>query len=162
MDGMKAKPYNFTLSFVRALEKDTNNVVMGYLFLNDKGSFIYDFAGQPTCPIEINPYTVCRNSGIKDKNKKFVFEYDLLKLSNYFGQDEEYGFLVWDEFYGKWKIRRFTEFSGSCDVEKFSIEAVGNIVLYDKDAEIIYKQDKAEKEREIIIDRSYCPSCFKK
>lgn len=152
------KSYDSDLSLVKAKCLKTDEVVCGYYYKDNNSHRVRNSAGV----FEVNPYAISRNSGIKDKKGKFIFEYDLLKISNYFNQDEEYGFLVWEDFYKTWKIRRFTEFSGSCDVSKFKVEAVGNIVLCDADAEIIYKQDEAEKEREVIIDTSYCPSCFKK
>lgn len=155
------KPYNSALSFVRALETDTNNIVTGYYFVNDKGKFIYDFAQNPSCPIEVNPYTICRNSGIKDKNQKFVFEYDLLKLTHGI-KSSCYGFLTWDEFYKSWKIRRRTDRTAYNNLEDWTIEVVGNIVLCDDDAEILYKQER-EEVKETFIDASYyCPSQFKK
>ncbi|MEE0968362.1 MAG: YopX family protein [Clostridia bacterium] len=156
-----AKPYNSTLSFVRALEADTNNVVMGYYFVNDAGKFIYDFAQATTLPIKINPYTVCRNSGIKDKNEKFVFEYDLLKLTHGM-KNTRYGFLVWDEFYKSWKIRCRTDRTAYNNFEDWIIEVIGNIVLYNQDAEIIYKQEKQDDSKESFIDNSYCSSKFRR
>lgn len=155
------KPYNSTLSLVRALEVNTNKVVMGYYFVNDKGKFIYDFAQETTLPILINPYTVCRNSGIKDKNEKFIFEYDLLKLTHGM-KNPRYGFIVWDEFYKSWKIRCRTDRTAYQNLDNWTIESVGNIVLYDRDAEIIYKQEKEEDRQESFIDNSYCPNKFKK
>lgn len=161
MNGNIAIPYNSTLSLVCALEADTNKVVMGFYFINDKGKFIYDFAQETTTPIEVNSYTICRNSGIKDKNSKFVFEYDLLKLTHGM-KSTRYGFLVWDEFYKSWKIRCRTDRTAYQNLEDWTIEAVGNIVLYDQDAEILYNQEKAEDGEGGFIDNSYCPSKFRK
>lgn len=162
----RIKPYDGDLSLVKALISENDKLIIGhYSQVKDPNSEkTLHYVKEPTNPnfYEVNPYAICRNSGIKDKDGKFIFEYDLLKISNYFNQDEQYGFLVWEDFYKAWKIRRFTEFGGTCDVSKFKVETVGNILLCDADAEIIYKQDKAEKEREAIIDTSYCPSCFKK
>lgn len=152
------KSYDSDLSLVKAKCLKTDEAVCGYYYKDNNSHRVRNSAGV----FEVNPYTISRNSGIKDINGNYIFEYDLLKLSNYFNQDEQYGYLVWEEFYKSWKIRRFTEFGGTCDVSKFKVEVVGNISLCDADAEIIYKQDKKEKEREVIIDTSYCPSCFKK
>lgn len=156
-----SEPYNSSLSLVRALELETNSVVMGFYFINDNGKFIYDFSQKSDFPIEVNPYTICRNSGIKDRCGKFVFEYDLLKLTHGMKQTC-YGFLVWDEFYKSWKIRRRTDRTSYNNIDDWNIETVGNILLNDSDLEIIYKQEKEEDAKETFIDASYCPSCFKK
>lgn len=148
------KTYDSSFSLVKALDLN-DNIVCGFYFIADNGKYIHDFAQESTSPIKINPYTVCRNSGIKDKNGAFVFEYDLLKLKHGLLPDS-YGYLVWEESYKSWKIRQFTEFGGHIDVNKYNIEVVGNIILNDKDAEIIYKQDKAERDREVFFDTSDC------
>lgn len=160
MNGNKSKPYDSILSLVKALDVDYDKQVTGYFKANHK-YFVFDIFADIPHDVEINPYTVCRNSGIKDKNGKFVFEYDLLKLTH--GMKSScYGFLVWDEFYKSWKIRRRTDRTAYCNLDDWTIESVGNIVLNDSDAEIIYKQEKAEDARESFVDNSYCPSKFKK
>ena len=73
-----------------------------------------------------------------------------------------YGFIVWDEFYKSWKIRRRTDRTAYNNLEDWSIEAVGNIVLDNANAEIIYNQEREEDSQEAFIDNSYCPSKFKK
>lgn len=159
MNGMKAEPFNAEYMLVKALKAEVDEQVCGFYYFDIEANThtimtqLGDFLA--------NPYTICRNSGIKDKKDNYIFEYDLLKLTHGL-LPECYGFLVWEEEYKAWKIRQFTEFGGCIDVNKYIIESVGNIILNDADAEIIYKQDKEEKEREVTIDTSYCPSCFKK
>ena len=109
----------------------------------------------------INPYTICRNSCITDKNGMYVYEYDLLKLTH--GMKSScFGFLVWDEFYKAWKIRRRTDRTAYYNVYEWTIEVVGNVILNEADAEIIYNQEREEDSKETFIDNSYCPSKFKK
>ena len=109
----------------------------------------------------IKPNTICRNSCIKDKNDIYVYEYDLLKLTH--GMKTScYGFLVWDEFYKSWKIRRRTDRTAYNNLDDWTIEVVGNIVLNDADLHIIINQEKEEDTKETFIDTSYCPSKFRR
>ena len=164
MKGFTSKPYNSCLSLVKALTVESEAVIVGhYSQVKDPNSdSAIHYVKEPADAdfYEVNPYTICRNSGIKDKNGSFVFEYDLLKIKTAF--EEAYGFLIWEDAYKAWKIRQFTEYGGCSDVSKYQIEVIGNIVLSASDAEVIYKQDEAERERKIFIDNSYCPSKFKK
>ena len=144
------------LLLVKALELQNNVLVEGF-YIGYNGHAIHD----GYIFIDINPYTVCRNSGIKDKNGNFVFEYDLLKLTHGL-KGSCYGFLVWDGNYKSWKIRRRTDRTAYNNLDDWTIEVVGNIVLIDTDAEIIYKQEKEEDGNESFIDNSYCPSKFKR
>ena len=73
-----------------------------------------------------------------------------------------YGYLVWDGFYKSWKIRRRTDRTAYNNLDEWTIEVVGNIVLCDEDAEVIYKQEREEDKKETFIDNSYCPSKFRK
>lgn len=157
---INSAPYNSNLSLVKALDVDTGKPVCGFYSLKDKGCFIHNFF-DPYSEIQINPYTVCRNSGIKDKNGKFVFENDLLKLTHSL-KSTVYGYLVWDEFYRSWKIRRRTDITAYINIDEFVIESIGNIVLSDDDLSVILEQEKEEDSQGTFIDNSYCPSKFKK
>ena len=157
---INSAPYNSNLSLVKALDVDTGKPVCGFYSLKDKGCFIHNFS-DPYSEIQINPYTVCRNSGIKDKNGKFVFENDLLKLTHSL-KSTVYGYLVWDEFYRSWKIRRRTDITAYINIDEFVIESIGNIVLSDDDLSVILEQEKEEDSQGTFIDNSYCPSKFKK
>lgn len=152
------KSFDSDLLLVKAKCLKTDEVVCGYYYKDNNSHRVRNSTGV----FEVNPYAISRNSGIKDINGNYIFEYDLLKIANYYNQDEQYGYLVWEEFYKTWKIRRYTEFSSNSDVSKFKVEVVGNVLLCDADAEKIFEQDKIERERTVVYDRSYCPSCFKK
>ena len=152
----ESKPYDSSLSLIRALDLK-GTATEGYYAKKNGRHVILSHTGY----IDINPYTVCRNSGIKDKNGNRVFEYDLLKLTH--GMKEScYGFIVWDEFYKSWKIRRRTDRTAYNNIDDWAIEAVGNILLHDADADVIYRQEKAEDAEETFIDTSYCSSRFKR
>jgi hypothetical protein len=156
---MISKPYDSNLSLVKALDLQDKEVCGYYLVYEDK--HLVKDASRHCDVVRVNPYTICRNSGIKDKNGVFVYEYDLLKLTHGL-KETTFGYLEWSEDYRAWKIRQFTEFGGCIDTDKYTVEVVGNIALYDDDAQVIYRQDEAERNRQVVIDNSYCPSKFKR
>jgi len=154
------KPYDSGLSLVKALDVDCEKQVTGYYKAYYK-SLVFDIFADIPHDVQVNPYTICRNSGIKDKNGAFVFEYDLLKLTHGL-KGSCYGFLAWNEDCKAWQIRRRTDRTAYQNLNEWTIEAVGNIILNDADAEIIYNQEKEEDRKETFIDGSYCPSKFRR
>jgi hypothetical protein len=155
-----AYPYESELSLVKALSM-SDREICGYYLKFPKSHCVFRVNGISVGIFDVNPYTICRNSGIKDRKGKYIYEYDLLKLKHGLLPDS-YGYLVWEENYKAWKIRQFISYGGHIDVNKYTVEVVGNIILNDDDAQIIFKQDEQEQQREVCIDNSYCPSCFKK
>ncbi len=151
---MKAEPFNYDLQLVKAITTgfDEDTVVTGYYHCrhdpeNESKYIPYVNPKDDDLFYEVNPYTVCRNSGIKDIKGNYIYEYDLLKL-NHGLKRSSYGYLVWEEFYKAWKIRQYTEYGGVSDVSDYRIEVVGNIILNNYDAKIIFKQDKEAKEKD--------------
>lgn len=157
------KPLHIAKLYVKALPLDENkrDIVIGccdWSYISEEYT-VRDYKTKKN--VIINPYTICRNSCITDKNGMYVYEYDLLKLTH--GMKSScYGFLVWDDFYKEWKIRRRTDRTAYNNLKDWTIEVVGNIILNDADAKIIYNQEKEEDAKETFIDNSYCPSKFKK
>lgn len=157
------KPLHIAKLYVKALPLDErhNGIVIGVC---DWSYITEDYTVRDARSKKnfiVNPYTICRNSCIEDKNGQYVYEYDLLKLTHGL-KPSCYGFLVWDEFYKSWKIRRRTDRSAYINLEEWTIEVVGNIVLNNDDLAVILNQEKTEDEKETFIDGSYCPSKFKK
>lgn len=151
------EPLHIAKLYVKALPLDENkkDVVIGacdWSYISNQYT-VRDSRTKQN--IIVNPYTICRNSCITDKNGRYIYEYDLLKLKRS-GFADCYGYLVWEEFYKAWKIRKFTEYGGASDVGSYTVEVVGNVILNDADAEIIYKQDEEELKREGYIDTSDC------
>ena len=160
MGRLEVSPFSFELMIVKALDL-CENLVCGFYNYDPLKDGVENIVVTPFGDFTVNPKTICRNSGIKDKNGHYVHEYDLLKITHGI-KPFFYGFIVWDEFYKSWKIRRRTDRTSYCNVDDWTIEVVGNVVLNDEDAEIIYNQEKEEDEKEAFIDNSYCPSKFRR
>lgn len=146
---------------VRALSMHTEREIKGWVYyvIENDDYVVRDLEGRKC--ITVNPSTICRNSCIRDKSGVYVYEYDLLKLKHGLLPDC-YGYLVWDEFYKSWKIRRRTDRTAYNNLDEWTIEVVGNIVLNNHDLAVILDQEKTEDAKETFIDGSYCPSKFKK
>lgn len=166
MNGMKAEAFNSDYMLVKAetIGFDKDEILCGFYSVrrNEKGQEI-PYIKEPTKDElwEINPYTVCRNTGAKDKNGDYIFEYDLILYKDRY-QKERYGFVVWDEFYKSWRIHSSFIYGSSmniCDVS--NIKVLGNVIFYKCDVEKIEIQDKHINDTK-LNDNSYCPSKFRK
>lgn len=142
---MISKPFESETMLVKAMlngyaeEGKQEAIVKGFISEVNEVLYITEIGDDKHW--EINPYAVARNSCIKDSYGNYIFEYDLLELTDLNGKTE-YGYLEWDDFYNSWGIRRSTEYSGYSDIKKFSkIKAVGNIILNDDDAQKMFDQD---------------------
>jgi hypothetical protein len=145
--------------YVKALTNDIGNVINGVLdtFLDDY--VVRDETNHKN--YTVSALTICKNSGLKDWRGKYVYEYDLLKLEKN-GSNIGYGYLVWNDFYGRWLIRRYATYSGTLEPHTVKYTVCGNVLHNFEDAQKIYAQDEEEDKRNVVIDNSYCPSCFKK
>lgn len=143
---MSVKPFDSKTMLVKAMlngyakEGEQEAIVIG--FINCVNGILYISEPGTEKHYEINPYAVARNSCIKDSYGNYIFEYDLLELTDSNGKTE-YGYLEWSNFYNSWGVRRSTEYSGYSDIKIFSkIKAVGNIILNDDDAQKMFDQDE--------------------
>lgn len=75
--------------------------------------------------IPVDPKTVCVYIGLKDKNKKKIFENDILRLAN-----GAYLRVSWHTFKASWVISKkgwmYNHFFGEA-VEPENVEVVGNV-----------------------------------
>ena len=79
---------------------------------------------------EINPYTLCRNTGIK-KNGTYLYENDLVEYSTAF--DKGMAIVEFDELRCRYMLRTNLDYSARSDIEKFTIKVIGNVILSDDD-----------------------------
>lgn len=98
---------------------------------------------------EINPYTLCRNTGIKVKND-YLYEFDLVLYSNGLSKSE-LGCVSFDDLQKSYVLRTSLNYSSYKELRLFNLEIAGNIVLNNDD----YKrmQDYSDKR-----DNDYSPN----
>lgn len=146
------------------VQDDTDPIVKGFYCIDNHGRhFIFDddFKGYET-----NPYTLCRNTGIKTKDGDYLYENDVVKFNIPLSNSTGYGYIDFDEFYQEYIVRTGIEQKGTRRFKDCSnIKITGkNIVLCDDDFDWFSKQETAEyeKSKANVIDNSYCPSKFRR
>lgn len=95
---MSVKPFDSKIMLVKAMlngyakEGEQEAIVMG--FINCVNGILYISEPGTDKHYEINPYSVSRNSCIKDSAGNYIFEYDLLELTQPNGNGKtEFGYL---------------------------------------------------------------------
>lgn len=78
----------------------------------------------------INPYTLCRNTGIK-KNGTYLYENDLVEYSTAF--DKGLAIIEFDEMRCRYMLRFNLDYSSRGDIDRYNITVVGNVTLNDDD-----------------------------
>jgi hypothetical protein len=116
----------------------------------------------------INPYTICRNTGIKinngDNEEEYLYEYDLIEFKEGFNQNKLYGYVFFDEdkyhkTYGSYAVKTSNEYptiKSLFDCRDFKV--VGNVILNEEDIKVIDRQDNRLLNQNPIIDTSDCRS----
>ena len=125
------------------VNKEPFNTVCGYYYCGEM-DIIIDGCGIKHA---INPYSLCRNTGIKINNT-YLYEFDLIEygggLSN-----PEMGFIEWDSFNNSYGIRSSLNYTGRRKLKGNKITIIGNIALNDDDYEKMQvysvKQDESYK-----------------
>ena len=156
--------FDSSLYLVKALELEYDRVVIGYYKANYR-HFVFDVFADIPHDVEINPYTLCRNTGIKIGDS-YLYENDIVSYYEPMRDKKQYGFIDFDDFYKCYIVRtgietRATRLLKDC----VKIESTGrNISLNDEDLKwfVEWEQEEWEKSKSYVIDNSYCPSCFKK
>jgi len=76
---------------------------------------------------EINPYTICRNTGIKLKDE-YLYEFDLVQYKNGLSS-VSLGYIDWDDFKKSYVIRTSLNYSSCVEIRNYDLEVVGNVIL---------------------------------
>lgn len=103
---------------------------------------------------EINPYSLCRNTGIK-KNGKYLYENDLVEYSTAF--DKGMAMVEFDELRCRYMLRTNLDYSARADIEKYTIKVIGNVSLNNDDMELF-----AEYSKEKQYTKDVQPECRSK
>ena len=122
----------------------------GYYYGGDGGNSINDGWGF----IDINPYTICRNTGIK-KNETYFFENDLVEYSTTF--DKGLAIIEFDEMRCRYMLRFNLDYSSRGDIDRYNIKVVGNVTLSDYDMKRF-----AEYSKNQIFIKDVEPECRSK
>ena len=157
--------FNTELYKVKAvfLQDETEPIITGYYYQDkNRREFIIadDFKHY-----EINPYTLCRNTGIK-AGDTYLYEYDIVSYFEPMRDKKQYGFIDIDNFYKYIVVRtgiecRATRLLRDCSKLEY---ANRNIVLSEDDYNWFAEWEKSEfeKSKSYVIDNSYCPSKFRR
>ena len=90
--------------------------------------FTINEAEKSSQPYNVDPETVCRCTGLTDKNGRKIFEGDIVKHFIYPGDEERYvlGYIKWDSKHYRF-IRQGTDQIQYIITEKCIYEVIGNI-----------------------------------
>ena len=83
----------------------------------------------------INPYTICRNTGIKinDDDVDYLYEHDLCEIKE--GLNIKLGYILWHVYYRCWSVQMNFNYTSYNPIERVQIvRVVGNLTLSDDDA----------------------------
>ena len=108
---------------------DDKTIIAGYYCKNKHGShLITDNAESYT---KVNPYTICRSTGAKDKDGTYIYENDLCDTSCFTGNGM--GIIVFSETSRRYMIQSNINWGGKRELNSTAIKVIGNIVLCDED-----------------------------
>ncbi len=145
------------------LQDETESTITGFYYRDKHGrEFII---GDDFKHYETNPYTLCKNTGIKI-NDSFLYENDIVSYCEPMGDKKRYGFIDFDDFYKCYVVRTGIEARAVRLLRDCAkIQHTGrNIVLDEGDYNWFAEWEKREweKSKAHVIDNSYCPSNFKR
>lgn len=142
---------------------ETELTITGFYYEDERGR--HYIIGDDFKHYETNPYTVCKNTGIKI-NDSFLYENDIVSYFEPLRDEKRYGFIDFDDYYKCYVVRTGIETRATRMLKDCAkIDHTGrNIALNDNDFNWFAEWEKQEweKSQSYKIDNSYCPSKFKR
>lgn len=150
----KRSKYIPEIYMVKAILMDCDETVI-HGFLKDNGNDVeINVDGMIH---KINPYTICRNTGIM-ADGQWLYEFDLVELEHPY-DGKELGIIEFDTWDNSWKVRRSMNFTSKVELRKFSkIKTIGNVNLskidFQRMIEYSNEKDKNYKPQPTVECRS--------
>lgn len=116
---------------------------------------------------EVNPFTLCRNTGIELRGSSYMpYEYDLMQYNEPMSNKSQFGYLHFNQLVKGWVLTVNSETNQYRTLDKCCnlLYTGRNVLTSDEDMKwfVEYSKKEYEKTKSCTIDRSYCPSQFKK
>lgn len=95
---------------------------------------------------EVNPYSICRNTGIP-VGEDYLYEFDLISYSEPMGKNECLGYITFDLFSNSWSVRTSANFSAKRALKScLNITVKGNVMLSGDDAKMFQEYSDVEED----------------
>lgn len=141
IDLYKVKALTLPHDFPADVCTGEENIICGFLYHKEN----YVFIKNETEDTWVNPYTICRNTGVKE-NGVYLYEFDLLRCKR--GCGEELGIIIFDNFNKAWAIQSNNNHTGRSSLKSTNIiSVIGNVLLSKEDADTFqeYSDDEDAK-----------------
>ena len=148
------------------LPSETDTYVIGFYYQNKEGKhFIIEEESFER--YEVNPFTLCRNTGLEIKNCSYVpYEYDVFSYNEPMRNGAFFGYLEFNQSIKSYVLVTNSETNQYRTLDKCcNLSYTGrNVLVSDEDMKwfVEYSKREYEKSKSHTIDNSYCPSKFKK
>ena len=159
--------FNSTLYMVKGVFSplETDTYVIGFYYQNEAGKHLI-IEEESFERYEVNPFTLCRNTGIEIKNSSYVpFEYDVFQYNEPMNDKGMFGYLQFNQFLKSWVVITNSETNQYRTLDKCCnlIYTGRNVLTSDEDMKwfVEYSKREYEKTKSHTIDNSYCSSKFR-
>ena len=148
------------------IQDETEPMIIGFYYQDEHGRhFIVndcDFKHY-----EVNPYTLCKNTGIELKNSSYIpFEYDVFIYEEPMGKKGLIGYFQFNQLTKSWVLVTNSETNQYRTLDKCCnlLYTGRNVLISDEDMKwfVEYSKKEYEKTKSHAIDNSYCPSKFRR